>query len=365
MKYLMRIILFVVVASSLLVAQKNRQGLTITSGQFNISYNTQQQGEAGVVPFIEGRSLGGSKERFGILFRTSQGTSPVIEILNGTGSTIKTVTLNDFLGKPTSDGVKLLSNTISSDNHRAETIHELELPTGTAKLITRALLSGDKDNTKTPEQLVVTFSLASDNAPNVSLRLLLPLEGSSEAVKDGVILTGKTSSSAIALSVMPGAETISIQKNILSIKSPLNALPGETPMVWLVVRGANGASQSASKALAADIVTASGKTKGDPNIVVVNTVTKPNAQPGDTVMYTLICKNIGAGDATNVLLSNPIPNGTIYLEGSASGEGTDMSFDRETSATPQSGAVTLVRWKLKDALKGGKEQIVTFKVIVQ
>jgi hypothetical protein len=27
--------------------------------------------------------------------------------------------------------------------------------------------------------------------------------------------------------------------------------------------------------------------------------------------------------------------------------------------------VTVVRWKLRDALKGGKEQIVTFKVVVQ
>ena len=113
------------------------------------------------------------------------------------------------------------------------------------------------------------------------------------------------------------------------------------------------------------LVAASEKTKADPNIIVVNTVTKTDAQPGDTVMYTLICKNIGAGDATNVKLSNPVPTGTAYLEGSASGEGTDMSFDRETATPPQSAAVTVVRWTLKDALKGGKEQIVTFKVIVQ
>ena len=365
MKYLGRIVFFVVVASSLLFAQKTQQGLTIGYGQFSVSYAARLQGDAATLPFIEGRSLSGSKERFGILFRTSQGTSAMIEILDGTGKTIKTVTLNDFLGKTTTDGVKLLSNTASSENRSAETIHEVVLPTGTAKLITRALLTGDKNNTKTPEQLVVTFSLLSDNASNVSLRLLLPIEGSSEGEKDGAILMGKSSTSAIALSVMPGAENIAVQKNILSIKSPVIALSGETPMMWLIARGVNGTSQNASKALAADLVAASEKTKADPNIVVVNTVTKTDAQPGDTVMYTLICKNIGSGDATNVQLSNPVPNGTIYLEGSASGEGTDMSFDRGSAAPAQSGAVTVVRWKLRDALKGGKEQIVTFKVVVQ
>ena len=365
MKYFTYIAFFVVVVSSLLFGQKTQQGLTMTYGQFNVSYTAQQQSDAVVLPFIEGKSLTGSKERFGILFRTSQGTNALIEILNEAGKTIKTVSLNEFLGKTTSEGVKLLSNTVSSGNRAAETIHEVKLSTGTAKLITRALLTGDKANTKTPEQIVVTFSLASDNAQNVSLRLLLPFEGSSNVENNGVILTGKSSASAIALSVMPSAENIAIQKNILSIKSPVINLSGETPMLWLMVRGANGTSQNTSKALAAEIIANSEKVKTDPNIVVVNMISKADAQPGDTVTYTLVCRNIGLGDATNIQLSNPVPNGTVYLEGSANGEGTELSIDRGTALTPQSGAATLIRWKLKDALKGGKEQIVTFKVVVQ
>ena len=365
MKYFACITLFLAAASSLLFGQKAPQALTMTYGQFNVSYSSQRQGDAAVVPFIEGRSLTGSKERFGILFRTSQGTSTVMEILNEAGKTMKTISLNEFLGKTTSAGVKLLSNSISSDNRSAETIHQVELPTGAATLTTRALLAGDKNNTTTPEQLVVTFSLTGANAQNISLRLILPFEGSSEVEKNGAILMGKSSTSAIALSVLPSAENIAIQKNTLSIKGPGSNLSGQTPMLWLLVRGASGASQNASKALAADIIAASEKGKADPAIVVVNTVAKANAQPGDTVMYTLVCKNIGAGDATNVQLSNPVPNGTVYLDGSAIGEGTEMSFDRSSSTPSQPGTVTLLRWKLKDALKGGREQIVTFKVVVQ
>ncbi len=365
MKKFSAMVVFLVVGSSFLFGQKAQQGLTMSYGQFNVSYTAQQQNDAVVLPFIEGKSLTGSKERFGILFRASQGTSALIEILDETGKTIKTVALNEFLGKTSSEGVKLLSNTISSGNRTAETVHEVALPTGTVKLITRALVTGDKNNSKTPEQLVVTFSLASDKGQNLALRLLLPFEGSAGIEKNGVILSGKSSTSVIALSIMPGAENVSVLKNMISIKSPAKTLSGETPMLWLMARGANAASQSASQALAAEIIANSEKAKADPNIVVVNMVSKPNAQPGDTVTYTLICKNIGDGDATNIQLSNPVPNGTVYLEGSATGEGTEISVDRETATPAESGAATLLRWKLKDALKGGKELTVTFRVVVQ
>src|SRR5208283_1945783 len=169
MKRFSAMVVFLIVGSSLLFGQKPQQGLTISYGQFNISYTAQQQNDAVVLPFIEGKSLTGSKERFGILFRTTQGTSALIEILDETGKTIKTVALNEFLGKTSSEGVKLLSNTISSGNRTAETVHEVVLPTETVKLITRALVTGDKDNSKTPEQLVVTFSLASDKGRNLAL----------------------------------------------------------------------------------------------------------------------------------------------------------------------------------------------------
>jgi len=365
MKHFSAIVVFLVVGSSLLFGQKSQQELTISYGQFNITYTAQQQNDAVVLPFIEGKSLAGSKERFGILFRASQGTTAWIEILDETGKTIKTIALNEFLGKTNSEGVKLLSNTISGGNRTTETVHEIVLPTGKVKLITRALVTGDKDNSKTPEQLVVTFSLASEKTQNLALRLLLPYEGSAGIEKNGVILSGKSSASVIALSVMPGAENISLLKNSISIKGPAVPLSGETPMLWLMARGANAASQGASKALAAEIIGNSEKTKADPNIVVVNTISKTNAQPGDTVTYTLICKNIGLGEATNIQLSNPVAAGTVYLEGSAIGEGTDISVDREAATPSQSGAATMLRWKLKDALKGGQDQTVSFKVIVQ
>ena len=365
MKQFSALVFLLVTGSSLLFGQKAQQGLMVTDGQLSISYTAQQQNDAVTLPFIEGKSTAGSKEKFGILFRAAQGTSAIAEVLDETGKTLKTVALNEFLGKTSSEGVKLLSNTLSAGSRTSETVHEITLPSGKVKLITKAIISGDKSNAKNPEQLVVTFSLASDKGESRALRLLLPYEGAAEIEKNGVVLSGKSLASVIAVSVMPDADGVTSVKNVISIKSPVMIVSGETPMVWLVVRGASGTSQSASKSLASEIIANSAKSKGDPNIVVVNAISKANAQPGDTVTYTLICKNIGTGDATNIQLSNPVAAGTVYLEGSATGEGTDISVDRETAAPSQSGTATMLRWKLKDALKGGKELTVTFKVIVQ
>jgi len=362
MKHIMLAVVLVLLATTAVMSQKVQRELSISGGQFSLVYGTAQQSENGSVPLIEGRALAGSKEHFGILLKSS--SSPFIEVVDANGKALKTISVGEFLGKNTKEGVKLVSSRVNPDEHSAESICDFELSSGHAQLITSALLAGDKNNARTPEQLVVTFSLKAEGSSNLSLRLLLPFEGTGEAVQNGAILLGKSSPSAVALTVSPSAATVSIQKNVLSVKSPVLSVAGRTPMVWISARGANEATQAASKSLAADIIAATAKTPGDPNIVVVNTVSKTNAQPGDTVTYTLTCKNIGSGDATNVILTNPVPNGTSYLEGSVEGNGTETSLDREAATAPQSGAVTMLRWKLKEALRAGREQVVSFKVVV-
>jgi len=365
MKYFIHVAFFALIASSALLAQKIQPGLTVTDGQFSLSSGTLAQIENGAVPFIEGKSLTGGKERFGILLRTSQGASPFLELLDGAGKVVKTVSVNEFLGKSNAGGVKLVSSIISAESHNAQIVHELTLASGPAVLRTNILVSGEKGNAKTPEEIVVTFSVKSEAAQALSVRLLLPIEGSAEVEKNGAVLSGKNSPSAIAVSVLPSAESIAFQKSVLTVKGPAVNISGETPLLWLVARPATGSSQATSKTAAADIIAAAAKAATDPNIVVVNSVSKLNAQPGDTVTYTLTCKNIGAGDATNVQLSNPVPSGTSYLDGSATGDGTDMTFDKAASTPPQESKVTLLRWKLREALKPGHEQVVTFKVIVE
>ena len=64
--------------------------------------------------------------------------------------------------------------------------------------------------------------------------------------------------------------------------------------------------------------------------VTVNKVTKKIAattiNPGDVIFYTLSYINSGDDAATSVVLDDPIPAGTVYLPGSAYGDGAEIIF---------------------------------------
>jgi uncharacterized repeat protein (TIGR01451 family) len=64
--------------------------------------------------------------------------------------------------------------------------------------------------------------------------------------------------------------------------------------------------------------------------VTVNKITKKVAadkvNPGDVIFYTLSYVNSGNEAATNAVMDDPIPKGTVYLPGSAFGKDADISF---------------------------------------
>lgn len=50
------------------------------------------------------------------------------------------------------------------------------------------------------------------------------------------------------------------------------------------------------------------------------TVAQPTAQPGDSLLYTIVLNNIGAVNA-NVFITDAIPPHTAYVSGSVTGDG--------------------------------------------
>ncbi len=48
--------------------------------------------------------------------------------------------------------------------------------------------------------------------------------------------------------------------------------------------------------------------------------------PGTEVIYTITAKNTGAQPADSVVVTNPVPLQTRYVEGSATGANTDITF---------------------------------------
>jgi len=56
---------------------------------------------------------------------------------------------------------------------------------------------------------------------------------------------------------------------------------------------------------------------------------------GQTVIYTLKYHNEGDEKATNVVINNPIPDGAVYIPGSAVGADSEVSLSTDGGATFQ------------------------------
>jgi uncharacterized repeat protein (TIGR01451 family) len=102
--------------------------------------------------------------------------------------------------------------------------------------------------------------------------------------------------------------------------------------------------------------------------------------PGDELRYTITFANDGGEsvDAGSVVITNPIPEETEYLNGTAFGSGTDIVFsvDGEIFAAPEVLRVTRdgieipasakdyesIRWVFRPALEPGETGNVSFSV---
>lgn len=55
--------------------------------------------------------------------------------------------------------------------------------------------------------------------------------------------------------------------------------------------------------------------------------------PGTEVIYTITAKNTGTETAGHVVVTNPVPAQTVYVEGSATGAGTVITFSVDGGST--------------------------------
>jgi uncharacterized repeat protein (TIGR01451 family) len=71
--------------------------------------------------------------------------------------------------------------------------------------------------------------------------------------------------------------------------------------------------------------------------VTVNKVTKRVAadkiNSGDAIFFTINYVNSGEDAATSAVLDDPIPNGTVYINGSAFGKDADITFSIDGGKT--------------------------------
>ena len=104
--------------------------------------------------------------------------------------------------------------------------------------------------------------------------------------------------------------------------------------------------------------------------------------PGDVLLYTIAFSNTGTRDAAagSIVITNPLPENTRYIEGSAAGADTIISFsvDGELFAAPEELQVTdtsgprmalaaeyrSIRWTFQPLLTPGQSSQLRFELSI-
>ena len=116
---------------------------------------------------------------------------------------------------------------------------------------------------------------------------------------------------------------------------------------------------------------------------IVKRTAPTNVVPGTEVIYTITAKNTGNEPADNIVVTNPVPKETVYVDGSAFGAGTNItysvdggkSYDKAEKLTVKDKAgkpraatakdYTHVRWTFQFNLQPGQEAPVWYRVRVK
>ncbi|MBI3946490.1 MAG: DUF11 domain-containing protein [Armatimonadetes bacterium] len=150
------------------------------------------------------------------------------------------------------------------------------------------------------------------------------------------------------------------------------------------------ASRLALAALAAlSLVIATGvfaREAHPPKVTATVTVDRADTdivRPGEVLTYTVAGVNRGEGTAHRVAITNPVPEGTTYVPGSAAGRGMEIRFSIDGGKSfqswpirvrdPRTGRdvearadrVTHVRWGFTQPLGPGERVAVSYQVRVK
>jgi len=342
---------------SLVNAQQKQASVAISFPQHIVEYFAQPAtANAALLPLLQAKTKNG--ETFGLNFQGVDGNAPFIELLDASGKVIKGVSVSEFLGKSSGKGVKLISSTVAGSGNRAENVYEISSSQNKYLLIVSSLATSDKSTKEIPAKLLIRIVLRNNPSTISSARINLPFFGTAETKANGFIISGKKSLQPMVGYIYPKADKLTVEKKNISVVTTLLKSTNESLLLSLSIDCANTKEEAIAMVESID-------KKNENNISIVTVSNKESAEPADTVTYQIICTNIGNGSVSDIVVTNPVSTGFLYLDGSASGDETQISFDRSSAAAPQLGVVKTIKWKLLKSLNAGEEKIVTFKVIVQ
>jgi uncharacterized repeat protein (TIGR01451 family) len=198
----------------------------------------------------------------------------------------------------------------------------------------------------------VTFSIARTSSPALSgwsSALYLDVNGNSQLDSGDTAINGP-----IALAA---GQTIQILvKEFIPVGAPLNAQDKLT--VTASFSYTNASPALTSSAARTDITTVGNPTSA--GLVLLKSVDKTTARPGDTIAYTINYSNNSSDNLTNVIIYDNMPAFTTFA--SASNGALPSGLTGVTLTAPAVGATGPIRWTFAGSLAPGASGTVTFHV---
>ncbi len=154
-------------------------------------------------------------------------------------------------------------------------------------------------------------------------------------------------------------------------------------LACLLLIGGTASAQEAGSILLQNSVEVEELYTDDSGVQRVRRVPVSKVVPGDKVIYTITFTNVGEEPAQDVTITNPVPAHMHYVDRSAFGPGTDISFSVDggnTYGSPQELFVTSsegeqrsaaaedythIRWVLRNEARPGSKGSTSFKAVLQ
>jgi uncharacterized repeat protein (TIGR01451 family) len=315
-----------------------------------------------------------SASPFGVFFNAggkSLSSIPVMEITDATTNQIvKSISLEEFFGKENSSWKKVSDATGAEKN---KNVSRFEFNYNGKKIQFVRTIEEKKDNgLPLGKSIVFSFSVQTETPMNLHARFLTRIEGKLRKAGGLYVITPSDTSfaghPAILLHVTPSAKLEQDEKNssFILTNSSISANPkASTVLFSFTVTGTSVEFVEHTTKQIENIASYLTSKKAAPNMVSTTTVNKTSVSPGDTLIYTIYSHNIGTAPAADIVINNPVPEGSTYIEGTAAGTGTTVSVSREPSNGTQAGRAKSISWNYSSPFLPGEERSVSFQVIAR
>ncbi len=344
------------------------QGTRMVFGSYEMQANAFLKTKSGKIALTAVRGVKETKEEalFGYwLSVKAAGTETVIDIKEGQRS-IASVNAKDFASKAK----------VESNGTATTATYSIERSGVSLTLVLTAEVVADP-GMPTGSFIQYTLSARSAAAKTLTAEMTLQADGFVQKVGANGISSSRVEKGK---PVYPFVLAVGNTGTVLSSEKGDPKIPGRAlkfagapvqvssePAVLLSFRSLVTTVSNTEKALAQNVnienFIASKKAKTE--MALLNTASKLNPFPGDTITYFITYHNIGTSPAEELTISNPIPANTKYLDKSAQGEDTEITLERKKVNLPQIGAVTSISWKVKKRINPGDEGTVSLRAVIQ